>query len=156
MRALASLACGFIFGWGLLISGMVMPTKVLGFLDILAIPSGGWDPSLAVVMAAALAVSGIGYLLLRPSTPLFDTQFHLPTQTAIDRPLFVGSVMFGAGWGLVGLCPGPAIENLASLSTPVIVFVVAMAVGMIAHDLWQARNPAPQSGALAPASAADG
>lgn len=156
MRALASLACGFIFGWGLLISGMVMPTKVLGFLDILAIPSGGWDPSLAVVMAAALAVSGLGYLVLRPSTPLFDTQFHLPTQRAIDRPLFVGSVMFGAGWGLVGLCPGPAIENLATLSTPVIVFVVAMAVGMIAHDLWQARNPAPQSGALAPASAGDG
>jgi uncharacterized membrane protein YedE/YeeE len=156
MRALASLACGFIFGWGLLISGMVMPTKVLGFLDILAIPSGGWDPSLAVVMAAALAVSGLGYLVLRPSTPLFDTQFHLPTQSAIDRPLFVGSVMFGAGWGLVGLCPGPAIENLATLSTPVIVFVVAMAVGMIAHDLWQARSPAPQSGALAPASAGDG
>jgi uncharacterized protein len=156
MRALASLACGFIFGWGLLISGMVMPTKVLGFLDILAIPSGGWDPSLAVVMAAALAVSGLGYLVLRPSTPLFDTQFHLPTQTTIDRPLFAGSVMFGAGWGLVGLCPGPAIENLATLSTPVIVFVVAMAVGMIAHDLWQARSPAPRSGALAPASAGDG
>jgi uncharacterized membrane protein YedE/YeeE len=156
MRALASLACGFIFGWGLLISGMVMPTKVLGFLDILAIPSGGWDPSLAVVMAAALAVSGLGYLVLRPRTPLFDTQFHLPTQTTIDRPLLVGSVMFGAGWGLVGLCPGPAIENLATLSTPVIVFVVAMAVGMIAHDLWQARSPAPQSGTLAPASAGDG
>ena len=156
MRTLASLACGFIFGWGLLISGMVMPTKVLGFLDILAIPSGGWDPSLAVVMAAALAVSGLGYLVLRPTTPLFDTRFHLPTQTTIDRPLFAGSVMFGAGWGLVGLCPGPAIENLATLSTPVIVFVVAMAVGMIAHDLWQARNPAPQSGALAPASAGDG
>ena len=156
MRALASLACGFIFGWGLLISGMIMPTKVLGFLDIFAIASGGWDPSLAVVMAAALAVSGLGYALLRPTTPLLDTQLHFPTQTAIDRPLFVGSVFFGAGWGLVGLCPGPAIENLATLSTPVIVFVVAMAVGMIAHDLWQARSPAPQTGALAPASAGDG
>lgn len=82
---------------------MVMPTKVLGFLDILAIASGGWDPSLAVVMAAALTVSGVGYVLLRPGAPLFDTQFHLPTQAAIDRPLFVGSVLFGAGWGLVGL-----------------------------------------------------
>ena len=156
MRALASLACGFIFGWGLLISGMIMPTKVLGFLDIFAIAGGGWDPSLAVVMAAALAVSGLGYALLRPTTPLLDTRLHLPTQTAIDRPLFVGSVFFGVGWGLVGLCPGPAIENLATLSTPVIVFVVAMAVGMIAHDLWQARSPAPQTGALAPASAGDG
>jgi hypothetical protein len=102
MRALASLACGFIFGWGLLISGMVMPTKVLGFLDIFAIANGGWDPSLAVVMAAALAVSGLGYALLRPSAPLLDAQLHLPTQTAIDRPLFVGSVLFasvGAWWG---------------------------------------------------------
>jgi uncharacterized protein len=156
MRALASLACGFVFGWGLLISGMVVPTKVLGFLDVFAIPSGGWDPSLAVVMAAALAVSGLGYALLRPSTPLLDTQLHLPAQTAIDRPLFAGSAMFGLGWGLLGLCPGPAIENLATLSSPVIVFVVAMAVGMIAHDLWQARSAAPQSGTLAPASAADG
>jgi uncharacterized membrane protein YedE/YeeE len=156
MRALASLACGFVFGWGLLISGMVMPTKVLDFLDIFAIASGGWDPSLAVVMAAALAVSGLGYALLRPSTPLLDTQLHLPAQTAIDRLLFVGSALFGIGWGLVGLCPGPAIENLATLSTPVIVFVVAMAVGMIVHDLWQARSAAPQAGALAPASAADG
>jgi uncharacterized protein len=156
MRALASLACAFVFGWGLLISGMVIPAKVLDFLDIFAIASGGWDPSLAVVMAAALAVSGLGYALLRPSAPLLDTQLHLPTQTAIDRPLFVGSALFGAGWGLVGLCPGPAIENLATLSTPVIVFVVAMAVGMIVHDLWQARSAAPQPGALAPASAADG
>jgi uncharacterized membrane protein YedE/YeeE len=156
VRALASLACGIVFGWGLLISGMVMPTKVLDFLDVFAIASGGWDPSLAVVMAAALAVSGLGYALLRPSTPLLDTQLHLPAQTAIDRPLFVGSALFGIGWGLVGLCPGPAIENLATLSTPVIVFVVAMAVGMIVHDLWQARSAAPQAGALEPASAADG
>ena len=132
MRAIASLACGFIFGWGLLISGMVMPTKVLGFLDIFAIANGGWDPSLAVVMAAALAVSGLGYALLRPSAPLLDAQLHLPTQTAIDRPLFVGSVLF------------------------IIVFVVAMAVGMIAHDLWQARSAAPTPGALASAGAADG
>src|SRR6185437_574255 len=142
MRALASLICGYVFGWGLFISGMMRPDKVLGFLDVFALPSGGWDPSLAVVMAAALAVSGLGYALLRPSTPLLDTQLHLPTQTAIDRPLFVGSAMFGIGWGLVGLCPGPALENLATLSAPVVVFVVAMAVGMIAHDLWQARSPA--------------
>jgi uncharacterized protein len=156
MRALASLACGFIFGWGLLISGMVLPTKVLGFLDIFAIANGGWDPSLAVVMAAALAVSGIGYALLQPRAPLFDSRLHLPTQTAIDRPLVAGSILFGAGWGLVGLCPGPAIENLATLSSPVITFVAAMAVGMVAHDLWQARSTAPDAADLAAASAADG
>ncbi len=156
MRALASLVCGFIFGWGLFISGMVLPTKVLGFLDVLAIPSGGWDPSLAVVMAAALAVFGTGYALLRPRAPLLDSRLHLPTQTAIDGPLVAGSALFGVGWGLVGLCPGPAIENLATLSSPVVIFVVAMAVGMIAHDLWQARSAAPDAGALAPAGAADG
>ncbi len=87
MRALASLICGFVFGWGLFISGMLLPTKVLGFLDFLAIPSGNWDPSLAVVMAAGLAVTVAGYALLRPRTPLFESQNQWPTQTAIDTPL---------------------------------------------------------------------
>ena len=111
MRALSSLLCGFVFGWGLLVSGMMRPDKVLGFLDILAIRSGNWDPSLAIVMAVALAVTGIGYALLRPRTPVFATANQWPTQTAIDRPLIAGSVLFGIGWGLVGLCPGPAIAN---------------------------------------------
>lgn len=156
MRALASLVCGFIFGLGLFISGMIRPDKVLGFLDVLAIPSGNWDPSLAVVMAAALAVTGAGYALARRRTPVFETQNQWPTQTLIDRPLVVGSVLFGVGWGLVGLCPGPAIENLASLSPGIIVFVVAMAVGTIAHDAWYARTVAPETEALAHAGAADG
>jgi len=156
MRAIASLVCGFIFGCGLFISGMMQPAKVLGFLDVLAIPSGGWDPSLAVVMAVALVVTGVGYALLRPRAPVFETEFFWPGQTVIDRQLVIGSVLFGVGWGLVGLCPGPAIENLATLSTPVIVFVVAMAAGMIAHDLRLARGAAPAGRALAPASAADG
>jgi len=156
MRALASLVCGFIFGWGLFISGMLLPTKVLGFLDFLAIPSGNWDPSLAVVMAAGLAVTATGYALLRPRTPLFESHNQWPKQTAIDTPLVAGSTLFGIGWGLVGLCPGPAIENLATLSPAVIVFVVAMAAGTIAHDLWYARSVAPVSPALAQANVADG
>jgi uncharacterized protein len=156
MRALASLVCGFIFGWGLFISGMIRPAKVLGFLDVFGIPAGTWDPSLAVVMAAALAVSAVGYALIRARRPIFATQAYWPTQTAIDRPLIAGAVLFGIGWGLVGLCPGPAIENLATLSSPVIVFVVAMAVGMAAHNFWQTRSAAPPAGTLAPASAADG
>ena len=154
MRAVASLVCGFIFGWGLFIAGMIRPEKILSFLDVLAIPSGNWDPSLAVVMAAALAVSGAGYALLRPRLPLLDSQFHWPTQTAIDRPLVAGAALFGIGWGLVGLCPGPAIENLATLSSPVIIFVIAMAVGMVAHDFWQARSAT--RAAFAHANAADG
>jgi uncharacterized membrane protein YedE/YeeE len=151
MLALASLVCGFIFGLGLLISGMTQPSKVLGFLDIFGIRSGAWDPSLAVVMAAALAVSGVGYLIVqRQAQPVFAPKFDLSTRTGIDTPLVVGSALFGIGWGLVGLCPGPALENLATLSPPLIVFCVAMAAGMVAHDQWYAKRPATKpSGALA-------
>jgi uncharacterized protein len=156
MRALASLICGYVFGWGLFISGMMRPDKVLSFLDVLAIPSGGWDPSLAVVMAAALAVTGVGYGLARRGKPVLAEQNQWPTQSAIDRPLVGGSILFGLGWGLVGLCPGPAIANLATLSTPVVVFVVAMALGTLAHDLWYARGIAADTPALAQPNAADG
>jgi len=144
MLLIASLACGFVFGWGLLISGMANPEKVLGFLDIF----GAWDPSLAVVMAAALAVSSAGYLLAARRPPLLAPQSGWSSKRAIDGPLIVGSALFGVGWGLVGLCPGPAIENLATLSPRVIVFVVAMAGGMALHDAWQRRRlAAPLVGA---------
>jgi len=156
MRALASLVCGFVFGWGLFISGMVRPDKVLGFLDVLAIPTGNWDPSLAVVMVAALVVTGTGYLLARRGAPLFEAAHQWPTQKVIERPLMVGSALFGIGWGLVGLCPGPAITDLATLSSGVIVFVVAMVFGMLAHDLLPARSTAAAPAALVSASAADG
>jgi len=153
MRALSSLLCGFVFGWGLFISGMMRPDKVLGFLDVFAIPSGKWDPSLAVVMAAALAVAGLGYALARRRAPVFEARSQWPTQSAIDRPLVTGSILFGIGWGLVGLCPGPALANLSTLSMPVIVFVVAMAVGTLAHDFWYARSVAASAPSLAPVNA---
>jgi uncharacterized membrane protein YedE/YeeE len=151
MVMLVSLLCGFIFGLGLLISDMIQPTKVLAFLDIFGAPAGNWDPSLAVVMAAALAVSGVGYWLAqqRPQ-PVLAPKFDLSTKTTIDGPLFAGSALFGIGWGMVGLCPGPALENLATLSPPLIVFCIAMAVGIVMHDAWYAKRPvAPTSGALA-------
>ena len=107
-------------------------------------------------MAAALAVTGLGYALARRRAPLFESQNQWPTQTVIDRPLVVGSALFGIGWGLVGLCPGPAIENLATLSWPVLVFVVAMAAGMIAYRLWETRAAASVERALATASSMDG
>jgi hypothetical protein len=140
-----------VFGWGLLISGMTQPVKVLGFLDVL----GPWDPTLVFVMAGALAVTGIGYAVARRRPkPVLAAQSVWPTRTDIDRSLVIGSVLFGAGWGLVGLCPGPALENLATLSPRVVVFVVAMGIGMIAQDLWQKRMPsaiAAEDAALATA-----
>jgi len=146
-RIVIAFACGLIFGFGLLISGMLQPAKVLGFLDI----AGAWDPSLAVVMVAALIVASGGFALTRRrGQPLFAPRSFWPSATAIDRPLVAGSIMFGAGWGLVGLCPGPAIENLATLSPPVIVFVAAMAAGMLAQNLWHKRK-AGEPSALAAA-----
>jgi uncharacterized protein len=134
MRTLPSLLCGLIFGAGLLISGMLQPSKVLGFLDVF----GAWDPTLAVVMVAALAVSAPGFKLVRDrARPVFADRCLWPTKQAIDPPLVIGSALFGIGWGLVGLCPGPALENLATLSPLVIAFVVAMAAGMMIYDAGQ-------------------
>jgi hypothetical protein len=156
MAAFASLICGYIFGWGLLVSGMIQPTKVLGFLDFFGIPSGAWDPSLAVVMAAGLSVAGVGYALIRGRAPLLVAQSLWPTRRDIDGPLVAGAILFGIGWGLVGLCPGPAIANLGSLAPGVIVFVITMAIGMAAHDMWQARATSHSVRELTPATAADG
>lgn len=145
-----ALFCGFTFGAGLVISGMTDTSKVLGFLDVLAIPKGTWDPTLAIVMAAALIVSIPGFWLAkRRERPILAEIAAWPTRTAIDRPLIVGAALFGAGWGLVGLCPGPAIANLATLSPSVLLFVAAMIAGMGAHDLWQR---AQRSAALPAAS----
>jgi uncharacterized protein len=90
-------------------------------------------------MAAGLAVASIGYALVRRQSPLFDKEGLWPTKKDIDQSLLFGALLFGIGWGLVGLCPGPAVANLATLSLPVIIFVIAMALGMLAHDLWPAR-----------------
>ena len=138
MQALASFLCGLIFGSGLMISGMTQPTKILGFLDIF----GRWDPTLAFVMAGALAISSLGYALARRQIrPVIAAQHFWPKKTDINRPLVIGSLLFGIGWGLVGLCPGPALENLASLSPRVFVFVIAMMAGMSVFDLWQRQAP---------------
>ncbi|AMN40398.1 YeeE/YedE family protein [Rhodoplanes sp. Z2-YC6860] len=154
MTAFASLICGLIFGTGLVVSGMTQPAKVLGFLDLF----GHWDPTLAFVMVAALVVSAVGFgLARRQQRPLLAVQSLWPTRSGIDRSLVVGSILFGAGWGLVGLCPGPALVNLATLMPSVIVFVLAMAAGMILKDTWDhlatVTNRAPDRPA---SSAADG
>jgi uncharacterized membrane protein YedE/YeeE len=149
---IAPLLCGLIFGAGLLVSGMVQPTKVLGFLDIF----GAWDPSLAVVMAAALAVAAPGFMLARNRPrPWLAGQYFWPGKSEIDAPLLLGAGLFGIGWGLVGLCPGPALESLATLSPGVIIFIGAMAGGMLVHDIWQTSRPVIRRRAPV-ASAADG
>jgi hypothetical protein len=137
---LSALVCGLIFGAGLVISGMTETQKVQGFLDIF----GDWDPSLALVMASALAVSFFGFLLARRRTaPVFEARALWPTKSDIDAPLVGGAVLFGAGWGLIGFCPGPAITDIATGAPGVIGFVVAMAVGMAAQNLTQRRNAPP-------------
>jgi len=153
MPALASFLCGLVFGCGLLISGMTQPSKVLGFLDIF----GRWDPTLAFVMAGALAMSGAGYALARRfRTPMFAAEYLWPTRSDIDRPLVVGAILFGIGWGLVGLCPGPALENLATLSPRVIVFVLAMIAGMTVEAWWRSRTPAASASGEAALTGSDG
>jgi uncharacterized membrane protein YedE/YeeE len=136
---LASFICGLIFGAGLLISGMNQPEKVLGFLDIF----GAWDATLAFVMAGAVAVAAIGFALARRrAAPLLAAKFSWPERRDIDTPLVAGAILFGIGWGLVGICPGPALVNLAGLSLPIVVFVAAMVIGMLGYELWQRRGVA--------------
>ncbi|WP_372797619.1 DUF6691 family protein [Litorivivens sp.] len=127
---LAALVAGLLFGVGLAVSGMLIPDKVLNFLDI----AGHWDPSLALVMGGALAVTVPGYYLVaqRPR-PLLVSSFSLPTSTAIDGKLLAGASLFGLGWGLSGLCPAPALVNITTGFVDVLAFVAAMLVGMLLH-----------------------
>ena len=127
-----SLGAGFVFGTGLWISGMANPRKVLGFLDV----TGDWDPSLMLVMGGALAVVLFGYrAVLRRAEPLFAKRFYLPARKEIDLPLVAGSLIFGAGWGIAGYCPGPALTALSTLSTESVMFVLAMLAGGLVHRI---------------------
>jgi len=151
---IASFACGLVFGLGLLISGMTEPEKVLGFLDFF----GAWDATLAFVMAGAVAVAASGFALARRrSAPLLAAKFSWPSRSDIDAPLVTGSALFGIGWGLSGICPGPALVNLAGLAAPMVVFVAAMVLGMFGYELWQRRKVAgATTGEVAAATASDG
>ena len=126
MNKLISLISGSIFGIGLVISEMINPEKVLGFLDLF----GNWDPSLAFVMIGALIVSSpMFHLLKKRQKPIFANEFNYSNNKNINKNLIFGSVLFGAGWGLAGLCPGPAISSLALLNIYSIIFVVSMFIG---------------------------
>ena len=137
MTIVINLVVGLIFGVGLIVSGMTNPAKVINFLDL----AGTWDPSLAFVMGGAMLVTLLGYrLALTRATPLLDTKFYLPTATHIDAPLIVGSALFGIGWGLGGLCPGPALTALPLAAPGTLAFVPAMITGIAAARWWQSAT----------------
>lgn len=137
MQRISGFVVGLIFGLGLMLSGMTDPGKVIGFLDLF----GNWDPSLALVMGGAIAVGFFAFALAKKRTTSFlGGALHLPKSTQIDKRLIWGNVMFGAGWGLAGFCPGPALVSMATGQDKALVFVLSMVFGMIVYELIQRRK----------------
>lgn len=147
MNRLSEFLVGLLFGWGLLISGMTDPGKVIGFLDL----AGSWDPSLAFVMGGGILVGLIGFTLAKKRTSSFlGAAMHLPTSRDIDRRLVLGSLTFGAGWGLAGFCPGPGIVAMGAGESKAALFVAAMVAGMLLFevlDRWTKASAARGAGA---------
>jgi hypothetical protein len=142
MAVIIQFAIGLVFGLGLVISGMSNPAKVLNFLDLAAIGNGTWDPSLAFVMMGAVATAFIGFrLVLKRPRPVFAETFHLPARSDIDPRVITGPAIFGVGWGLAGLCPGPAFVALGYGTSASILFVIAMFVGMAIARMLANRQP---------------
>ncbi len=133
MRAgFMSFASGLLFAFGLGLSGMTQPAKIVGFLDF----AGNWDPSLAFVMLGAIGVHTVlSRLILHRPAPFFANAFSVPTRTDVDPKLIGGAALFGAGWGLGGFCPGPALTSVATGSVTVLIFVAAMMAGMLLFKL---------------------
>lgn len=133
IRGLIALISGFVFGLGLLYSGMNNPAKVRAFLDVF----GAWQPALMAVMVSAVLVFMLAYFVSgKFKRPLFALHFHRPTIAQIDKRLLIGAVLFGIGWGMIGLCPGPALANILSFNKEILLFVLALFVGnRLAHYL---------------------
>jgi len=144
MQRITEFVAGLLFGLGLLLSGMSDPGKVLGFLDLL----GTWDPSLALVMAGAILVGMLAFTVAKKRTINFlGGALHLPTANQIDRRLVIGALLFGAGWGLAGFCPGPSLVSMFSGQPKAAVFVLAMVIGMLLYEAaerWIHRPRASQ------------
>ena len=144
MFALSALLSGLVFGLGLIVSGMANPAKVLGFLDL----AGPWDPSLALVMAGAIAVGFFAFLIAKKRTRSFiGAEMKLPTASAIDSRLLAGSALFGAGWGVAGFCPGPGLVALGMGEPKALVFVGAMLAGMAIFSWREKRSSAAAASA---------
>jgi uncharacterized protein len=132
IKRFSEFAVGLVFGLGLIVAGMTDPAKVIGFLDL----AGAWDPSLGFVMGGAILVGLVAFTVARKRTQTFlGEALHLPTRRDIDRRLVLGSLTFGAGWGLAGFCPGPALVTMAAGHPKAILFVAAMLVGMGLFEL---------------------
>ena len=137
MNLVIATLSGLLFGLGLIASGMTNPAKVKGFLDLF----GAWDPSLALVMGGAIAVGAVGFALARRRVLSWTgARIEIPPSTVIDSRLLLGGALFGAGWGIAGLCPGPAIVSASGGSMAATVFVIAMLAGMGVHDRWLAKG----------------
>lgn len=139
-QSAVALLSGLLFGAGLVLAGMTDPARVLGFLDL----AGRWDPTLAFVMGSAVLVTLPTFRLLRGrQRPVLAARFYLPTRKDLDPALIGGAAIFGIGWGIAGLCPGPAIANLGTAAPEILAFVVSMVVGMALHDRVRKRSTAP-------------
>lgn len=142
MQIVSAFITGLVFGLGLIVSGMNNPAKVIGFLDL----AGKWDPSLAFVMAGAIAVGALAFHLAgRRERSVLGAPMRLPDTRAINRPLVIGALIFGAGWGLAGYCPGPAINSLLSGGVKPAVFTIAMLAGMGLFELLARRARAQKT-----------
>lgn len=142
---------GLLFGLGLAVSQMINPNKVIAFLNV----AGDWDPSLLLVLAAAVAVNFVGFrMTIRRTQPVFDDVFHLPTRSDLDGRLIAGAAIFGVGWGLGGYCPGPALAALSSASWEPLVFIGALLLGSLSYRFLERRpsRKASQTGAEKPQS----
>ena len=136
-RDLASLLAGLVFGFGLALSGMTNPEKVLGFLDI----AGVWDASLLFVLGGAVGVTVVAFrFILRMKKPLLAERFVITKETHIDRPLIVGAILFGIGWGISGYCPGPAIALIASPNWELSAFLPAAILGAVAEKYFELQS----------------
>lgn len=142
MRLLTGFLIGLIFGTGIAVSGMINPAKVLNFFDLAQIGVGTWDPSLAFVMAGALAVAIPGYrLVLGRPAPAFEDRFQLPDTRTVDRRLILGSATFGVGWGIAGFCPGGALPAIGTGDPAVFLFIAALIGGLLVARALQSRTP---------------
>lgn len=148
-RLLSAFGVGILMALGLGLAGMTLPEKIVGFLDF----TGKWDPSLVFVLLAAVTVYAIVFrLVMRRPKPVFDQAFSVPTRRDITGSLVVGSLIFGAGWGIAGLCPAPALLSLTAGNVGALVFVVAMFGGMLAFKAFDAYRQKAAAAAVAPPS----